>query len=583
MAEVFLARDRVLEREVAVKTLHPGLAQDPRFLERFRREARAAASLAHPRVVQVFDWGEESGQPYIVMEYVPGPSLRQVLHARGRLTVEETLHVAVGVLDALEAAHQAGLVHRDIKPENILLAKGGPKVADFGLVRALAEAPLSGAHLFGTPQYLSPEQVRGFPAEAPSDLYSLGIVLYECLTGEAPFKGENPVAVALDRLSRTIPPPSALVPKVPPGVDSLVLALTRARAEDRPSTSEALAVARALLRGEDPSLQVAPGEETRAAPHAAATEAIQVGAAEKTLALPMNRARKGRFTLGFLALAALTGLGVLLGRQAAAWLKPVPVPAVLGLEYPKAVASLKERGFRAEVAGQIYSSEYSEGTVARQEPPPQALLRRGSTVRLWTSLGKPKRKVPSVLGLDVDEARRTLEEAGFRLGEITQVYDDRVPSGRVVEQNPKAETNLEVGSSVDIAVSKGPRPVAVPSVVGKTLDEAEAALAEAGLKAQVTQEYSDTVPEGRVISQSPKAGTFLPPGSTVRLVVSRGPAPVQVPDVEGKKLEDALRILSSAGLKASVSRLGPGNRVVYQLPPPGTTVRRGSTVQLWVG
>jgi beta-lactam-binding protein with PASTA domain/predicted Ser/Thr protein kinase len=589
MGEVFRARDLVLDREVAIKVLHRNLAADPGFVERFRREARAAAALNHPNIVAVYDWGAVDGVYFMVMEHVRGRSLREVLEAAGRLEPRQVADVLLQVLAALDHAHRMGIVHRDVKPENILVTgEGTAKVADFGLARAYADArSTQTGSVAGTVQYLAPEQLRGEPADPRTDLYSVGIVGFELLTGRTPFAGETPMAVAQQHLTRRVPRPSSLVPGIPRELDGFILSATERDRELRPASAAEM---RRDLERQAALLPDAPplGEVVGAVPAAGApspARATTVRIARRA------RRRRARRTLG--ALAAVLGVAAVTW-AAWTWLVPHPVrvPDVVGEPVARAERALERLGFVVRVAEGAYAPVAREGggfepavpagAVLRLVPAPGTELSRGDRVVLVPSLGGRPVPVPDVVGLTPREAREELAGARLELAVAGRVYHERVPAGRIAVQRPSGG-RLAQGEPVVVRVSKGPPPVPVPDVVGRARDEAVAELRAAGLEPRGVERFSDAVDRGYVVSQDPPAGTQAPKGSVVRVVVSKGPQRFPLPSYIGMSEEAAVAAIRADGLVPNVVNLPTvTGKVVSQEPVPGTTVRAGDTVTIYV-
>jgi len=581
MASVYLATDTRLDRRVAVKVMHPGLAEDPDFVARFNREARASARLSHPDIVAVYDQGEDDGQAFLVMEYVPGATLRAVLRDRGRLATGEALAVMDHVLAALAAAHDAGLVHRDVKPENVLVtADGRVKVADFGLARAISGNHLTVADgaLLGSPAYLAPEQVRDGTADARTDVYAAGIMLFELLTGRTPYAGEHAVAVANQRLSEDVPAPSSLASGIPAEIDALVLAATARDPDRRPADAGALHRSlidvrnRLGLHGAVPALP------------AAATTVVSAGrqdtlvvepVADEPPAPPKRRRRRRR---GLIALAVVLVLALL--ASGAGWYlameRYVKTPGVLDMSHDAAAAKLRHAGLKVQWLTPVFSSTVPNGLVAVEQPGPGKDVRKGATVSLALSRGPDH--VPNVRRMTVAEATAALQEAQLKLGETTREYSSTVAANRVVESNPGAGSEIAPGTAVSLVVSKGPPPVTVPDVHGKQVADAKAQLAALGLQVTTTETFSDTVKSGIVISSSPGPGVTVSKGATVNLVVSKGRELFQVPDVTGMKIDRAIQIIEKAGFKAQPRQAYPGGpgKVFRQSPtgkqPKGTVI-----------
>ncbi len=500
MGEVFLARDAVLEREVAIKVLHRQLASDGGFVDRFRREARAAAGLSHPNIVAVFDWGAVDGIYYMVMEYARGQSAREILNAEGLLAPAQAADVLVQVLSALDHAHRQGIVHRDIKPENVMITREGVvKVADFGLARAYADAQISEAGtVTGTVQYLAPEQLQGQPADPRTDLYSLGVVAYELLTGRLPFTGETPMAIAYKHLHERVPAPSSRNPAVPPGLDGWVASMTEKDRELRP---ESAAEARRDLEAERRSLPAAKSlgalvpEITvhPVPPSPGRAETVTVARTQRR-ERSRTRRRRVRWTFGILLLLAALG--------AAAWgawtyLIPheVDVPQVVGLTLEQAQQRLDDAGLVARVADPgEYSDRVDAGVVLRVQPAEGTTLEKGDRVLLVPSRGHAPVDVPDLIGKTLARARTLLRDGDLRLGEVTRQYSDDVAEDLIVEQSERGQAPF--GGAIDVVLSKGPFPVAVPKVLRMTEEDARAALADAGFEVTVTQDFSEDVPRG---------------------------------------------------------------------------------------
>jgi len=577
MASVYLATDTRLDRRVAIKVMHPGLAEDPDFVARFNREARASARLSHPDIVAVYDQGEDDGQAFLVMEYVPGATLRAVLRDRGRLSAGEALAVMDHVLAALAAAHQAGLVHRDVKPENVLVtADGRVKVADFGLARAVSghHLTLADGALLGSPAYLAPEQVRDGTADARTDVYAAGIMLFELLTGRPPYVGEHAVAVANQRLSEDVPPPSSVASGIPSDIDELVLAATARSPEDRPADAGALHRSLVAVRNRL-GLHSAVPSLPSVATTVLSTESRQDTLVVDAPAPPKRRRRRRR---GLIALAVVLVLALL--ASGAGWYlameRYVKTPGVLDMSHDAAAAKLRHAGLKVQWLTPVFSSTVPNGLVAVEQPGPGKDVRKGATVSLALSRGPDH--VPNVRRMTVAEATAALQEAQLKLGETTREYSSTVAANRVVESNPGAGSEIAPGTAVSLVVSKGPPPVTVPDVHGKQVADAKAQLAALGLQVTTTETFSDTVKSGIVISSSPGPGVTVSKGATVNLVVSKGRELFQVPDVTGMKIDRAIQIIEKAGFKAQPRQAYPGGpgKVFRQSPtgkqPKGTVI-----------
>ena len=590
MGEVYRAHDAVLAREVAIKVLHRSLAGDQGFVDRFRREARAAATLNHPNLVTVFDWGAVDGVYYMVMEYVHGRSVREILNARGALAPAQAAAVLDQTLAALDHAHAKGIVHRDLKPENILITTDGVvKLTDLGLARAFADARNTRAGaVTGTVQYLAPEQIRGEPADPRSDLYSLGIVGYELLTDTLPFTGETPMAIAYKHLSDRVPAPSSVAPTVPSAFDGFIASATDPDREMRPESAAAMrrdlatfsatlerARTLASLVNDVPRVVHDPvsGEETAAIPPAAITQSIpQVG---------RHRRRHGRGILVML-LAVLTVAVAAWG----AWSYVIPhshaIPSVVGLTTDEADQQLHDLGFTVQLATGRFDAQ-PKGTVLEVDPAEGTSLREGETVTLTPSLGPPPVPVPDVTSETQEDATSALRAQDFTVGTVKQVYSDTVSEGRVVKQDP-ADGKAPQGSAIDLWVSKGHAPVAIPAVVGNTQQAAEKALRKAGFVPVIKTAYSNDIDRGDVISVDPPEAEMTTYGSPVTILVSQGPETFPVPTLTGLSPNEAKAKASEYGLEVSFSYV-PGTSqtiVISQIPVAGTMVHAGDTITLWV-
>ena len=575
MATVYEGTDTRLDRTVAVKVMHRALAEDPDFVARFTREAKASARVQAPQVVAVHDQGTDpgTGLAYLVMEHVRGGNLRQLLLEQGAQSPARAAALLEPVLEALAAAHRAGLVHRDVKPENVLLGDDDRvKVADFGLARAVEASNLTQTTglLMGTVAYLAPEQVERGTADSRSDVYAAGVLLWELLTGTPPYGGESPLSVAYRHVHEDVPPPSTAVAGIPPALDALVVRATRRDPAQRPADGgEFLAELRAVKAGLPTATPVVE-HQTLVVPRRP---------------VPAPAARPARRRTGLvvgvvllvLALLALGG-GYYLGSY-----RYTEAPRVLGLPLAAATQKLEAAGLEVERGEPRFSETVAAGLVVDQDPDGGDRLRKDGTVTLVVSKGKDRRRVPQLAGQAVAVAAQKLVALGLKVGDTTSEYSATVPEGTVVRTDPAAGAGLKPGSPVSLVASKGPEPVTVPDVRGKKQDDAENALRAAGLKVTSTQVFSDDKPAGTVVDQDPRGGT-LARGSTVALVVSKGPDLVVVPNVVDLKPEDAKEALEDAGFRTSRKDafFGRGRRVYATDPQPGTKARRGSTVTYFV-
>ena len=611
MATVYEALDLRLDRIVALKVMHPHLAHDQAFVSRFQREAKAAARLTHGHVVAVYDQGEDDGLVYLAMEYVPGRTLRDVLRQYGPLTPEQALVFLDPVLEALGAAHSAGFVHRDIKPENVLISDDGRvKVADFGLARAMETSGQSVTQgmIIGTVAYLSPEQVEHGEADGRSDVYAAGILLFEMVTGQLPHAGESPLSVAYQHVHSDVPAPSTVRAGLPPDVDALVVTATRrdpslryqnaydfladirrvraALPPPRPfvDAQDTLVVdvgmASALAAGR-PAQPLAPGPGAPAAPRAASGAVTRPTAVPGAAAAPHYRRSRAPLMVVLLALAVL-GTAVGAWYLAAGPGRSVPVPDVVGLTVAEAEQAVAASELQLAVAEEQYSEDVPADAVISSDPAPGEGLGVDGTVSVVVSLGPERYDVPAVKGLPQAQAADAIVAANLAVGAVTEAFDTRIEAGSVVSASPKAGTSVKPDTPVDLVISKGPEPVPVPDIAGRKIAAARDALGEVGLKADVTQRFSEEVADGRVISVKPKAGTIVDSGSRVDVVVSKGPPPVTVPNLIDMPRARAVTTLRNLGLRVNVVEgdFSPLNRVISQDPAPGTSIPKGSTVTI---
>jgi beta-lactam-binding protein with PASTA domain/predicted Ser/Thr protein kinase len=567
MADVYCAEDTQLGRKVALKLLYPRFAEDAEFVERFRREASSAAGLQHPNVVQVFDRGEWDGTYYIAMEYLEGRNLKQVVRDHGALEPALAGDIVLQILKAARFAHRRGVVHRDIKPHNVIVDdEGRAKVTDFGIARAGASDMTETGSIMGTAQYLSPEQAQGHPVDARADLYSIGIVLYELLTGAPPFDADSPVTIALKQVSEDPVPPAQLNPAVPPALDAVVMRALRKHPDERYQDADAfIAALEDALSGR-------------------AVERIAV--AEDPVAALEEEDRRNWGRIALIALVVLALAAIAIG----AWLLLRPetrtVPDVVGKRSGTAAQILQNQGFEVDVVP-IQSDTVPDDRVAGQRPEPGTEADEGSLVTITVSSGPGEAPVPLVQGLPADEAADKLREAGFK-SEQRREFSDTVKSGRVIDTSPAEGTSVRKGSTVTLVVSRGKEKVAVPDVLGRTRDEAERLLRDAGLAPSVTEREDDEADPGTVLEQNPAAGSQLAKGRTVELVVAKAPAEVAVPGVIDSTEEDATKALQDAGFNVK-TRDGTAETpdedgiVLEQAPAPDTPRPKGSTVTITVG
>jgi eukaryotic-like serine/threonine-protein kinase len=593
MADVYLAEDQELGRRVAIKMLHGRYANDEQFVERFRREATHAAGLSHPNIVSIFDRGEFDGSYYIVMEYVEGRTLKELIRSRGLCPVPVAIAYTRQILAALRYAHRNGVIHRDIKPHNVIVdSEGVVKVTDFGIARAGASQMTEEGAIIGTAQYLSPEQARGAPVDQTSDLYSAGIVLFELLTGEVPFTGDSPVEIAMKHLSEVPPVPSDLRPDVPGDLDLVVVRALAKEPADRYQSAAAMdADLETVARGgriasetAEAATMVLTGE------HAIdATAATQI--ARRPHPPQYEPPKRGRSLWPW-----LVGIGGLLALLVAAWFlygpiqdrldgpETVAVPYVVGIPQALAVRDIEDSGLTPQVR-RVANSDVEEGTVFAQNPTEGTRVDKGEVVRIDVSSGKPEVTIPSVVGQTVEDAVAELTRTGLN-AQVVEVNSDR-DEGTVTGQSPGAGLVVVEGTQVRINVSKGPRPVTVPSVVGLPYDQAAAELQQAGFVPARIEVDSDQG-AGIVTNQEPNGGSEGSRGSTVTLSVSKGPSTAAVPDVTTQDVAIAQTTLENAGFRTRVvledTDDPTSDGIVISQDPVGSSQAKPNTlVTLFVG
>jgi beta-lactam-binding protein with PASTA domain/tRNA A-37 threonylcarbamoyl transferase component Bud32 len=599
MANVYLAEDEVLGRRVAIKILNDRHAGDDQFVERFRREAKNAASLSHPNIVSIYDRGEAEGTYYIAMEYLDGRSLKELIVARGPAPVNVAIDYARQILGAIRFAHRHGIVHRDIKPHNVLVdAEGRLKVTDFGIARAGVSQMTEAGSIIGTAQYLSPEQAKGAPVDQTSDLYSVGVVLYELLTGVVPFSGDTPVEIAMKHLSSAPEPPSAKRAEVPRELDLVVLrALAKDPADRYQSAEEMDADLARVARG----AAVSPATEEAATaiisrPPPTAITAITPPRTREPVPYappaayydydePRRRAVWPWFVALLFVVAAVVG-GYFLYDQIQTQLtnSKVAVGNYVGQREIVAVRNIHDKGLRFQVVRQ-YSTTVDETYVIKQDPQPGERIEKGNYVTIFSSLGPPHTDVPSVVGEKLDQALDDLRRANLK-PKIVRV-DANAPQDEVISQRPTAGASVEQGQTVTLKVSNGPKPVIVPNVVGSTFDSANSALLGRGFAVRRRDVESDQ-PKDTVIAQSPDAGTYQPPNSTITLSVSKGPTTSTVPDVTSISQNDAVAQLKASGFRVHIVSqpvTDPSQDGIVQTQDPagGSKAPPDSTVTIAVG
>ncbi len=607
MAVVYLAEDQELGRRVALKLLDERHASDEQFVERFRREAQSAAGLNHPNIVSIFDRGHAAGTYYIAMEYLDGRTLKELLVRNGPTPIPIAIDYARQILGALAFAHRNGIIHRDIKPHNIVVGSDGRlKVTDFGIARSGASQMTEAGSIVGTAQYLSPEQARGAPVDPRSDLYSLGIVLYEMLTGQVPFTGDTPVEIAMKHLSQVPEPPSTLRPEVPHDLDAVVMrALAKDPNQRYDSAEEMDADLARVARG------VAVSRETEDA----MTQVLS-GAGISTAATMVQRPRSGvapppappayrppspyydydEPPPGRSIWPWLLALALIIAGAIGGWFlytkiqdqlnsnKPVAVPDVMLMARPLAVLKIKQAGLNARVI-KTTSDTVHRGQVSDENPGGGSKVGKGSTITLTVSLGKAKVLVPDVRNLSVTDAVAALAQLGLD-PHVVRLYSPAQPD-TVTGQFPSAGDKVDKGTSIRINVSRGAKPVSVPDVTSQPFANAKSALNGKGFVVARVDIQSD-FPQGTVVSEDPQPGTQVPAGSTITLSVSKGPASTTVPDVTGSNQANAEATLAGAGLTPSIIYdpvTDPNQDGIVQStdPGPGSPAKAGEVVILHVG
>jgi len=567
MAFVYKARDMQLERFVAIKTLKPNYVNQETFVDRFKREAKTAANLNHPNIVQIFDWGIED-EPYFVMEYIEGNTLTSIIAKKRAISLSDILFIGAQVSSGLHAAHQKGLVHRDIKPGNIMITPDGKvKVTDFGIVSLQNEESdiTKTGSILGTASYISPEQAQGKPVSIESDLYSLGTVLYELITGKAPFSGDSPISTATKHLTEKPEKPSLFRQDLPKGVETAILKLLEKATYDRFKSAEDL---RATLLQQRKALQ---SEQTR-----------------ENLVDLTNPKVKLRFTLP----ALIVSIGIVFGTI---WTLTqvfdglpvdggaptlVEIPDLTGSEQAQALEDLQNLGFKVGIENSADAS-VPAGSVIRTQPSSNTVINPDSLVTIIVSVGPEAFPIPYILDIETERAIYVVEESGFTLGQLLEVNDENIPRGFVISQNPVAGTKMSPGSAVDLVVSKGPSLIEISDLSRKSPEDAIQILETLGFEYELIEEYSENVEVGLVSGTIPEAGEIVTPDELIQVIVSLG-IKIEVPEVEGLGYEDAINILEELGLVATVS--GDTNGVVRkQMPRKGEFLEPEGVVELTFG
>ncbi|MFF4832421.1 Stk1 family PASTA domain-containing Ser/Thr kinase [Streptomyces sp. NPDC001315] len=613
MAEVYLAHDTRLGRTVAVKTLRVDLARDPSFQARFRREAQSAASLNHPAIVAVYDTGEDYidgvSIPYIVMEYVDGSTLRELLHSGRKLLPERTLEMTIGILQGLEYAHRSGIVHRDIKPANVMLTRNGQvKVMDFGIARAMGDSGMTmtqTAAVIGTAQYLSPEQAKGEQVDARSDLYSTGCLLYELLTVRPPFVGDSPVAVAYQHVREEPQPPSVFDPEITPEMDAIVLkALVKDPNYRYQSADEMRADIEACLDGQPVAATAAMGAVGYGGyPDDQPTTALRADAGATTMLPPMNpddggygyddrpdrrRQKKSNTSTILLVVAAVLVLvgAILIGKWAfgggGAGNDTVPVPQFVDQTLTDAQKLAENSELKLATTDKPCENQ-PKGSVCSQDPVAKTVVDKGSTINVVVSTGAPKVAVPSVVGQSLDDAKTTLEGDKYQFSVKTEEKVSSESAGTVLEQNPELGAEVEKGSTITLTIAKAEEKSTVPDVSNQTCDAAKAQMTANNLTGNCTEvETDDPNLVNKVISTTPQQGQQVDKGSTVQIQIGKARSQVQVPNIQGRTVKEARQMLQQVGLQVgTVTGSQDEKAIVFSSDPgQGSTVNSGTSVNL---
>jgi serine/threonine-protein kinase len=605
MAEVYLAHDLMLDRPVALKVLFPELSTDRNFVERFRREAQAAANLSHPNIVSIYDWGEEEGTYFIVMEYIEGRTLGQIIRGEGPLLADRAAEIGADVAAALAFAHRSGVVHRDVKPGNVLISPTGQvKVTDFGIARAAnsdGDLTQTGA-VMGTATYFSPEQAQGNRVDGRSDVYSLGVVLYEMVAGRPPFTGDNPMAIAYKHVREEPVPPRSVNADVPEAFEAIVLQAMAKNPNDRYTSADELR--QDLLRFRqgrmvlaNPTVAVAAVDATVAAPAFEATQVVdRTPIADRAVAgaggppPPQGRGTGAFVVLLLVLLAVLGGLlwfvaketGII-GDQSA---ERVDMPLVIGKTEADAKAQLDDLGLDVLVETAA-TDQQPPGVVFGQDPQAGSKVDKGGAVKITVAAEAAKVKIPNFVGKDVDDARDLAEAANLNLA-ITEEPSATVDADKVISQAQPAGTEVAQGSSVAVVVSSGKNKKAVPDVSGSDAADAANELGQAGFKTKTAREASSSVDSGKVTRTDPPAGDRVDEGSTVTIYVSSGPEQTAVPNVLGMTADAAKAEIEGAGFVFKQGGTAPSNasddgKVVAQNPSAGTKAEKGATVTVTIG
>ena len=607
MATIYSGIDTRLDRPVAVKIMHSHLANDEAFVSRFIKEAKATAALSHPNIVSIQDQGWNQGGPpavFLVMELVDGSTLRDFLNENGSLTVEQTLQIMNPVVSALAAAHKIGIIHRDVKPENILISKDGRiKVADFGLARNTSMGQTMTAEssvVLGSVSYLSPEQVQRGVADSRSDIYAVGIVIFEMLVGKKPYDGETPIQIAYRHVNDRIPNIQTLKPEVPQVVSDLLFSVTAPNPDQRPKDAEELLnqirdiqakidpkrrqmsleldlppVQHKISKRGKVSVGLALGGLKEKTAQLISTKPIVVTNPEDSVATKKRkvsrRVKRNRM------IALLLVVGLVFGGYKFLGIGKISVPSLVGLTQSEASKSLADLGLATEIVEEVFSEDIPKGKIISSQPGGGGKVSPAGVVGLIISKGQERIEIPSLEGLTPDIALQKISELGLTAGDINEVFDMKIEKGKVIRTDPKTGEKVKRKAIVNLDVSKGIEKVGLVSYVGKGGDEALSELTNSGFDVNVSYKFSDNIFKGQVISQSPDKSDSIELGSKVELVVSKGPEFVFVPNVLGKSKNDASLDLENLGLRVTIKGSGKVNNIS---PNIGTKVKQGAVITL---
>ena len=617
MATIYHALDLRLDRQVAVKIMHPHLANDEDFVNRFIREAKAAATLSHPNIVAIQDQGwNEGGVPavFIVMEYIEGFTLRDVITDQGALGATEALRYFAPVVSAMAAAHKHGILHRDIKPENILISKDGRvKIADFGLAKGAeigSTLTVESSVILGSVSYLSPEQVQRGVSDVRSDVYSLGIVLFEMLTGKKPFDGESPIQIAYMHVNENIPAPSSITPTVPPELDEIVLKAAANNPDKRYKDAGAMQEqVLGVLSKLDPKRRQMSLELDIPIPRAkiekkkrnkldilkSITTQIDLkrsnpmrentNSAKSNTGQTKRKRKASKRVKRNRAIALTIVLLIVLG----SWYKisgpgtKIAIPSLAGMSQTQAAKTVGALGLKVDVKESVFSEDVAKGKVITSDPAGGGRVAIAGTVHLIISKGKERIQVPELAGLTIEDATTALNDAKLKVGRVTEKFSASQEAGLLIDGSPASGSDVRKDSTVDLIVSKGIEQVALTNYQGKTSDEAQNELTSAGLIVSSQYEYSDTIPIGTVISQNPSDVTTVAKGEKVTLIVSKGPSKIFVPNVYSLSKLAATKILEDLGFKVDYRYIAKKKTVTNISPKVGAAVKPGSTITITLG